>query len=112
MKKDLFRSKTIRTLAVLGAVFALPVSAASADTSSSGLLGLGSTSLFATAQGTSVLGVPVPVLGTQGYTLTLPVGSYVAPQFVWDALDFTVTSEVTVGDVEIVNLYLDPRMAK
>jgi len=54
----------------------------------------------------------VPVLGTQGWTITLPVGSYIAPQFVWDALDFTVESEVTVGNLEVYNLYVDPRMAK
>jgi len=109
MKKDLFRSKAIRALVVLGAVLALPVSAASA--SSSGAAGSGSTTIFATAQGTSVLGTEVPVLGTQGYTLTLPVNSSLVPQSVENLLDFTVTSEVTVGNVEVLNLYLDPRMS-
>jgi len=109
MKKDLFRSKAIRALVVLGVVLALPVSAASA--SSSGAAGSGSTTIFATAQGTSLLGTEVPVLGTQGYTLTLPVNSSLVPQSVENLLDFTVTSEVTVGNVEVLNLYLDPRMS-
>jgi len=100
MKRFLFRSKAVRVLAVVGAMAALPVTAASADT----------TSIYATAQGTSVLGTPVPVLGTQGWTLTVPVGSNVLPQFVWGALDFTVTSKLTVGDMEVYYLYVDPRM--
>ncbi|HTW11990.1 MAG TPA: hypothetical protein VME01_04545 [Solirubrobacteraceae bacterium] len=108
MKKDLFRSKKFRTLAVLGATL-IPLATAG-TASADGLLGLGTSSLFATAQGTSVLGTEVPVLGTQGWTLTLPVGTQVAPQFVWNALDFTVTGSVTVGGLEICNLYLDPRM--
>jgi hypothetical protein len=100
MKRFLFSSKAVRVLAVVGTMAALPVTAASADT----------TSIYATAQGTSVLGIPVPVLGTRGWTLTVPVGSKVLPQFVWGVLDFTVTSKVTVGDVEVYYLYLDPRM--
>jgi len=100
MKRFLFSSKAVRVLAVVGAMAALPVTAASADT----------TSIYATAQGTSVLGTPVPVLGTQGWTLTVPVGSNVLPQFVWGALDFTVTSKLTVGDMEVYYLYVDPRM--
>jgi hypothetical protein len=109
MKKDLFSLKAIRALVVLGAVLALPVSAASAK--SSGVLGQGSTSVFATAQGTSLLGTEVPVLGTQGSTLTVPVGTSIVPQSVSNLLDFTVTSEVTVGNVQIYNLYIDPRMS-
>jgi hypothetical protein len=100
MKKFLFSSKATRMLVLAGAIALIPASAASAAT----------TSIFATAQGTSLLGIPVPVLGTQGWTLTVPVKSTVVPQFVWSALDFTVTSKVTVGDLEVYNLYLDPRM--
>jgi hypothetical protein len=100
MKRFLFSSNAVRVLAVVGAMAALPVTAASAST----------TSIYATAQGTSVLGMPVPVLGTQGWTLTVPVGSEVLPQFVWGLLDFTVTSKVTVGDMEVYYLYIDPRM--
>jgi hypothetical protein len=96
----LFRSRAIRVIAVLGALVALPVASASADT----------TSIYATAQGTSVLGTPVPVLGTRGWTVTVPVGSHVLPQFVWGLLDFTVTSRVTVGSTEVCFLYIDPRM--
>jgi hypothetical protein len=100
MMRFLFRSKVARVLVLVGAMAALPVSAASAST----------TSIFATAQGTSVLGTPVPVLGTQGWTITLPVSSNVLPQFVWGLLDFTVTSKVTVGNTEVYYLYVDPRM--
>jgi hypothetical protein len=100
MMRFLFRSKVARVLVLVGAMAALPVSAASAST----------TSIFATAQGTSVLGTPVPVLGTQGWTITLPVRSNVLPQFVWGLLDFTVTSKVTVGNTEVYYLYVDPRM--
>ena len=52
----------------------------------------------------------MPVLGTQGWTVTVPVSSQVLPQFVWGALDFTVTSKLTVGNMEVYNLYVDPRM--
>jgi hypothetical protein len=100
MKRFLFSSNAVRVLAVVGAMAALPVTAASADT----------TSIFATAQGTSLLGTPVPILGTQGWTLTVPVDSNVLPQFVWGVLDFTITSKLTVGDIEVYHLYLDPRM--
>jgi hypothetical protein len=102
MKQYLFGSKVIRALLVVGAVAAAPVATASAD----------STTVFATAEGTAVLGQEVPALGTQGWYITAPVGSKVAPQFVWDAIDFTATSEVTVGDLQVVNLYVDPHMAK
>jgi hypothetical protein len=110
MKKDLFSSKKIRALAAIGAVAAvsaLPVASASAST---GLLG--SSTLFATLQGTSILGQEIPVLGTQGWYITLPVNSAVVPQFVWNALDFTVSSTVKVGNTEIVNLYVDPHMSR
>jgi hypothetical protein len=100
MKRFLFSSKAVRALAVVGAIAVLPVTTASANT----------TSIFATAQGTSLLGTPVPVLGTQGWTITVPVGSKVLPQFVWGLLDFTVTSKLTVGDMEVYYLYIDPRM--
>ncbi len=100
--KYLFGSKWIRVLVVVGAVAATPVAAASAA----------STTVFATAQGTALLGQEVPVLGTQGWYITVPVASKVAPQLVWDAIDFTATSEVTVGDLQVVNLYVDPYMVK
>jgi hypothetical protein len=92
----------VRAAVVAGVIAMLPVTAACADT----------TSIFATAQGTSLLGIPVPVLGTQGWTVTVPVSSKVLPQFVWSGLDFTVESSVTVGNVEVLNLYLDPHMVK
>lgn len=106
MKKYLFSSKTVLALILAGAVAAVPAASASAATNSS--------TVFATLQGTSVLGQEIPVLGTQGYYVTLPVGSAVLPGegIVWEAIDFTVTSEVTVGDVEIAYLYVDPRMAR
>jgi hypothetical protein len=106
MKKYLFSSKTVLALLVAGAVAAVPAASASAATDSS--------TVFATLQGTSVLGQEVPVLGTQGYYVTLPVGSNVLPGegLVWEAIDFTVTSEVTVGKLEIAYLYVDPKMAR
>jgi hypothetical protein len=100
MKRYLFSSKAVRLLAVVAAFAALPATTAQAST----------TSIYATAQGTSVLGIPVPVLGTQGWTLTVPVGSQVLPQFAWGLLDFTVTGKLAVGDLEVYYLYVDPRM--
>lgn len=91
-----------RAAVVVSVLAALPVSAASADT----------TSIYATAQGTSLLGAPVPVLGTQGLTLTVPISSDVLPQPVWNALDFTVESSASVGGVQVYNLNLDPHMVK
>lgn len=106
MKKYLFSSKTVLALIVAGALAAVPAASASAATTS--------TTLFTTLQGTSVLGQEVPVLGTQGYYLTLPVGSNVLPgeTIVWDAIDFTVVSDVKIGGLEIVYLYVDPHMAR
>jgi hypothetical protein len=106
MKKYLFSSKTVLALLVAGAVAAVPAASASAAATSS--------TVFATLQGTSVLGQEVPVLGTQGYYVTLPVGSNVLPgeSLVWEAIDFTVTSDVKVGNVDIAYLYVDPKMAR
>jgi hypothetical protein len=106
MKKYLFSSNTVLALIVAGAFAAVPAASASAATNS--------TTIFATLQGTSVLGQVVPVLGTQGYDITLPIGSNVLPgeSIVWNAIDFTVAGEVTLGDLEIANLYIDPKMAR
>jgi hypothetical protein len=106
MKKYLFSSRTVLALIVAGAFAAVPAASASAATDSS--------TVFATLQGTSVLGQEVPLLGTQGYYVTLPVGSNVLPgeSLVWEAIDFTVTSDVTVGGLEIAYLYVDPKMAR
>jgi hypothetical protein len=106
MKKYLFSSKTVLALLVAGALAAVPAASASAATNSS--------TVFATLQGTSVLGQEVPVLGTQGFYLTLPVGSHVLPgeSLVWEAIDFTVESDVRVGNLEIAYLYVDPKMAR
>ena len=109
MMKGLFRSMTVRTLAVLGALFALPVSAASADTS--GLLSSGSTSVYTTAQGTSLLGTEVPLVGTQGWTVTAPVDTSIVPSSVSNLLDFTVSTQVSLDGLQLANVYLDPRMA-
>jgi hypothetical protein len=103
MKEFLFRSKLVRASIVAGVLAFLPVSAAAASTNTH------STSLFATLQGTSVLGTEVPVLGTQGYTLTIPVGTQV-PAALLNLLDFTVVSEVKVGNEEVLYLYVDPHM--
>jgi hypothetical protein len=106
MKKYLFSSKTVLALIVAGALAAVPAASASAATNS--------TTIFGTLQGTSILGQVVPVLGTQGYYVTLPVGSNVFPgeTLIWDGIDFTVTSEIRIGNVEIVYLYVDPHMAR
>ena len=107
MKKYLFRSKTVLAMIVAGVVVAAaPVASASAATNS--------TTIFTTLQGTSLLGQEVPLLGTQGWYVTLPVGSNVLPgeTIVWDAIDFTITSEVKIGNVEIASLYVDPHMAR
>jgi hypothetical protein len=106
MKKYLFSSRTVLALIVAGAFAAVPAASASAATNSS--------TVFATLQGTSVLGQEVPVLGTQGIYVTLPVGSNVLPgeSLVWEAIDFTVTSDVKLGNLEIAYLYVDPKMAR
>jgi hypothetical protein len=106
MKKYLFSSRTVLALIVAGAFAAVPAASASAATNSS--------TIFATLQGTSVLGQELPVLGTQGFYVTLPIGSNVLPgeSVVWEAIDFTVTSDVKLGGLEIVNLYVDPKMAR
>ena len=106
MKKYLFSSRTVLALIVAGAFAAVPAASASAATNSS--------TIFTTLQGTSVLGQEIPVLGTQGYYVTLPIGSHVLPgeSIVWKAIDFTVTSDVKLGGLEIVNLYVDPKMAR
>jgi len=106
MKKYLFSSKTVLALIVAGALAAVPAASASAATSSS--------TIFATLQGTSVLGQEVPLLGTQGFYVTLPVGSNVLPgeNIVWEAIDFTVASDVRIGNMEIAYLYVDPKMAR
>ena len=106
MKKYLFSSNTVLALIVAGALAAVPAASASAATSSS--------TVFATLQGTSVLGQEVPVLGTRGWYVTLPIGSHVVPgeELVWEAIDFTVTSTVTVGNTQVAYLYVDPKMAR
>ena len=44
--------------------------------------------------------------------MTLPVGSNIVPgeKIVFDALDFTVAGDVKVGNLQVLNLYLDPHM--
>ncbi len=106
MKQYLFSSRTVLALIVAGALAAVPAASASAATDS--------TTIFATLQGTSVLGQELPVLGTQGYDITLPVGSNVLPgeSVVWNAIDVTVSSDITLGNAQILNLYVDPHMAR
>lgn len=106
MKKYLFSSKTVLALIVAGALAAIPAASASAATNSS--------TIFGTLQGTSVLGQEIPVLGTQGFYVTLPVGSNVLPgeSIVWGAIDVTVVADVRVGNLEIANLYVDPYLAR
>jgi hypothetical protein len=106
MKKYLFSSKTVLALIVAGAFAAVPAASASAATNS--------TTIFATLQGTSVLGQEIPVLGTQGFDVTLPIGSNVLPgeSIVWNAIDFTVKSDVKLGGLEILNLDVDPHLAR
>lgn len=105
MKRNLFSSKAIAAVAVVGALAAVPA-AASASTSSN------STTIFATAQGTSLLGQELPIIGTQGFDITLPVNSNILPQAVWNALDVTVSGSVSLGNLQLLNLYLDPHMVR
>jgi hypothetical protein len=106
MNKYLFSSKTVLALLAAGVFAAVPAASASAATNSS--------TIFATLQGTSVLGHEIPVLGTQGFDITLPIGSNVLPgeSIVWNAIDFTVSGDVKLGNLEILNLYVDPKMAR
>jgi hypothetical protein len=104
MKKYLFSSKTVLALIVAGAMVAVPVASASAATNS--------TTIFATAQGTSVLGQELPILGTQGYDVTLPVNSNLVPQAVWNLIDVTVSANVSLGNLQVLNVYVDPHMAR
>jgi hypothetical protein len=104
MTKCLFSSKTILALIVAGAVAAVPASSAAAATNS--------TTIFTTLQGTSVLGHEVPIVGTQGYNVTVPVSSSLVPQVVWNAIDVTADVNVSLGSLQIANVYLDPHMSK
>ncbi len=104
MTKCLFSSKTILALIVAGAVAAVPATSASAATNS--------TTIFTTLQGTSVLGHEVPIVGTQGYNVTLPINSSLVPQAVWNAIDITADVNVSLGSLQVANLYIDPHMAK
>ena len=104
MTKCLFSSKTVLALIAAGMVAAVPASSASAATNS--------TTIFTTLQGTSVLGHEVPIVGTQGYNVTVPVNSSVVPQAVWSAIDITADVNVSLGSLQVANLYVDPHMAK
>ncbi|MGH2836403.1 MAG: hypothetical protein ACRDLT_16355 [Solirubrobacteraceae bacterium] len=104
MKKYLFSSKTVLALIVAGALAAVPAASASAATRS--------TTIFTTLQGTSILGHDLPILGTQGYNVTLPINSNLVPQPVWNAIDITADINVSLGGLEILNLYVDPHMAR
>lgn len=107
MKKNLFSSKAIAALAVVGALAAVPAAASAATNSNSN-----STTIFATLQGTSLLGQELPILGTQGFNITLPVNSNILPQAVWNALDVTVQGSVSLGNLQLLNLYVDPHMVR
>jgi hypothetical protein len=107
MKKNLFSSKAIAALAVVGALAAVPAAASAATNSNSN-----STTIFATLQGTSLLGHELPILGTQGFNITLPVNSNILPQAVWNALDVTVQDSVSLGNLQLLNLYVDPHMVR
>lgn len=109
MKRNLFSSKAIAAVAVVGALAAVPAAASAATNSSSNS---NSTTIFATLQGTSLLGQELPILGTQGFDITLPVNSNILPQAVWNALDITVSGSVSLGDLQLLNLYLDPHMVR
>lgn len=104
MTKCLFSSKMVLALIVAGAVAAVPASSASAATNS--------TTIFTTLQGTSVLGQDVPVVGTQGYNITVPINSSDVPQVVWNAIDVTADVNLTVGGLQVANVYVDPHMAR
>jgi hypothetical protein len=104
MKKYLFSSKLVAVVAAVGAMAAVPA-VASANSSNS-------TTIFVTAQGTSVLGHELPVIGTQGYDITLPINSQVLPQAAWNALDFTITGQVNLGGLQLANVYIDPQMVR
>ncbi len=104
MTKCLFSSKTILALIAAGVVAAVPASSASAATNS--------TTIFTTLQGTSVLGHEVPIVGTQGYNVTVPIKSSLVPQAVWNAIDITADVNVSIGSLQVANLYIDPHMAK
>lgn len=71
----------------------------------------GSTSMYFSLAGTSLLGIPLPLLGSQGWTLTVPLNLMpVLSLLGLDDFDFTFVSSAKVGDFQIYNLYLDPRM--
>src|ERR1700739_1523919 len=105
MRKYLFSSKAIRGIAVVAAVAAVAAPASSASAST------GSSTLLVTAKGTSILGQVIPVLVTKEFYVMVPVDSTVPPgeTLVWNALDFTVSGDVKLLGIEIVDLYLDPK---
>lgn len=104
MTKCLFSSKTVLALIVAGAVAVVPAASASAATNS--------TTIFTTLQGTSVLGHDLPIVGTRGYNVTLPINSSVVPKAVWSAIDITADVNVSLLGIQLANVYVDPHMAR
>ena len=67
-------------------------------------------SMYVSLAGSSVLGVPLPIVGSQGWTITSPVSLLPLGLLGSENVDFTVTSNLKVGNLEVYNLWVDPRM--
>jgi hypothetical protein len=70
----------------------------------------GDASMYVSLAGSSVLGTPLPIVGTGGWTLTAPTSILPAGLLPEPNIDFTIVSTAQVGDVQIYDLWVDPRM--
>jgi hypothetical protein len=67
-------------------------------------------SMYVSLAGSSVLGYTIPILGTRGWNIPAPINLLPVSIPGLNQVDFTVVSHAKAGDLELYNLYVDPRM--
>ena len=83
----------------------MPASSAAAATNS--------TTIFTTLQGTSVLGQDVPLLGTQGYNVDRSdQEQHLCRRSCGTRSTSPADVNVSLGSLEVANVYVDPHMAR